>query len=276
MHKYKRWIMVLIISCIILFVCGTYFIFIREHKDKNMLKDGDKDTIVHTQIVENLSNVEIATLSTEQIENEKDEPEETQVSQETESFEYIPSVVEDDVFVEIKTYIPDIVIELKYASTDNFTGKKIYEFTEGYLRYGTVKKLMQVQSALKDQGLSLKIWDAFRPASAQFILWEVYPDSTYVANPNKGFSSHTRGNTVDITIVDETGQELIMPTKFDDFSKLADRDYSDCSNEARRNALLLENLMKKNGFNTYFGEWWHYTDKQTYDVDKTFEIHVLN
>lgn len=173
-------------------------------------------------------------------------------------------------FVRIKDYIPNLFVELKYNTEDNFTGQKIYDFSDAYLRYGTVKKLIKVNEKLKERGLTLKIWDAFRPVSAQFVLWEVYPDATYVANPNNGYSSHSKGNTVDLTLVTEKGEELIMPTGFDDFSSKADRDYSDCSKEAAANARILEKLMEEYGFKGYFGEWWHFTDRESYSVEKDF------
>lgn len=177
----------------------------------------------------------------------------------------------DDDFVNIKTYIPDIFTDLKYSTEHNFTHQKIYDFTDAWLRYGTVKKLIQVQDALKEHGYRLKIWDSFRPVTAQFRLWQVCPDPTYVANPNNGFSSHSRGNTVDITLTYADGTELIMPTGFDDFSTLADRDYSDCTKEAAENAMLLEQLMIQHGFTPYFGEWWHFTDTQSYPVEHDFD-----
>lgn len=133
-----------------------------------------------------------------------------------------------------------------------------------------VKKLMAVQEKLKTEGLYLKIWDAFRPPAAQFTLWEAYPDAAYVSDPNTGFSSHSKGNTVDVTLVNTEGIEMIMPTDFDDFTTLADRDYSDCSNEAAKNAMILENLMEENGFKLYQGEWWHYSDTVSYDVEQSF------
>lgn len=76
-----------------------------------------------------------------------------------------------------------------YATENNFTGVRIYDFTDAYLRYGTVKKLANVQKELKEQGYSLKIWDAYRPFEAQQKLWEVYPDPNYVANPANGMKS---------------------------------------------------------------------------------------
>lgn len=174
-------------------------------------------------------------------------------------------------FVKVQAYIPDIVVELRYATNNNFTNQQIYDFTDAWLRYGTVKKLMLVQEELRQYGYRLKIWDGFRPPAAQFKLWEVCPDPTYVSNPNNGFSSHSRGNTVDVTLVYEDGTELSMPTGFDDFSKLADRDYTDCGAEAAANALLLEQVMEKYGFKPYYGEWWHFTDTQDYAVEQTFE-----
>ncbi|HCP71072.1 MAG TPA: hypothetical protein DIT87_03360, partial [Clostridiales bacterium] len=99
---------------------------------------------------------------------------------------------EDADFVRVGDYLPDVLQELPYAGTENFTGHQIYEFTEVFLRYGTVKKLRAVCAELAEQGLTLKIWDGFRPVSAQFKLWEVCPDDTYVANPNRGYSAHSR------------------------------------------------------------------------------------
>lgn len=205
-------------------------------------------------------------------------PHETQASTtEPTQSETVPSPVivqpepSDDDFVMVVTYIPDIFVDLRYSTEFNFTNQEIYEFTDVWLRYGTVKKLVLVQEYLKKSGLSLKIWDGFRPPSAQFKLWNACPDPTYVSNPNNGFSSHSRGNTVDVTLVYADGTELVMPTGFDDFSKLADRDYSDCSKEAATNAILLEDLMKKHGFRPYSGEWWHFSDTQSYPVDEVFE-----
>lgn len=214
----------------------------------------------------------IETTQVELIEDNESVVESEPVTEETESLEEIilPEANDED-FVRVKAYIPDIFVELRYSTENNFTNQKIYDFSDVWLRYGTVKKLILVQEELKEQGLSLKIWDGFRPTSAQFKLWEICSDAKYVANPNNGFSSHSRGNTVDITLVNLDGSELIMPTGFDDFSKLADRDYSDCSEEATNNSLLLENLMKKHDFKPYSQEWWHFSDTDSYDVEKTLD-----
>lgn len=182
-----------------------------------------------------------------------------------------PAPESDDVMVRVLDYIPTAVQELRYATEDNFTGQVIYTFQDAYLRYGTVRKLQLVSEDLAELGLYIKIWDGFRPVSAQFVLWEVCPNPTYVANPTTGHSSHSRGNTIDLTLVDETGAELEMPTGFDDFSAKADRNYFDCTETAANNAQLLEILMEKHGFAGYAGEWWHYSDTTSYQVEDVFE-----
>lgn len=174
---------------------------------------------------------------------------------------------EDDEYVIVKKYIPDIYVELMYATENNFTGVRIYDFTDAYLRYGTVKKLANVQKKLKEQGYSLKIWDAYRPFEAQQKLWEVYPDPNYVANPANGMKNHNLGGTVDITMVAADGSIIPMPTEFDDFSLKADRNYSDIDNEeAVNNVMILQNTMENNGFTGYQGEWWDYSDTVEYEA----------
>ena len=175
-------------------------------------------------------------------------------------------------FVKVRDYIPDIVTDLKYATTANFTGTVIYDFTEVYLRYSTVIKLMEVQKELRQQGLRLKIWDGFRPLDAQQKLWDAKPDPVYVSNPKTGTNSHSRGHTLDVTLVNRDGKELEMPTGFDDFTTFADRDYSDCTNTAASNAMLLPELMEKHGFRGLQTEWWHFTeDKTDYPIEQVFD-----
>lgn len=177
----------------------------------------------------------------------------------------------DDAFVRVQDYIPTIQQELRYATTNNFTGQVIYTFEEAYLRYGTVKKLQQVCEELETYGIGIKIWDAFRPLQAQAKLWEVCPDEKYVSHPNKGNRNHCRGLAVDITLYDlKTGKELEMPSGFDEFSALGDREYSDCSAKATENSKLLESIMTKCGFKGYSKEWWHYNDTDTYPIEEVF------
>lgn len=172
----------------------------------------------------------------------------------------------DSEFVRVTDYAPHIRVDLKYAGKRNFTGKRIYDFGDAWLRCGTVKKLLKAQQALEQYGMGLAVWDAFRPVEAQQILWEVCPNPLYVTDPSKGYSDHVRGNAVDVTLVDADGTEMLMPTGFDNFTKLADRDYSDIEDKfAKDNVKLLEKVMKKSGFKTYAEEWWHFTDTTEYE-----------
>ena len=173
-------------------------------------------------------------------------------------------------FVRVQEYLPDILVDLKYAGAENFTGQAVYDFTDAYLRYGTVQKLSSALDILMDQGYTLLIWDAFRPTQAQFRLWEICPDPVYVANPETGFSSHSRGNTVDLTLAALDGEPVEMPTDFDDFSPLADRDYSDVPASAAANAQLLEDVLTAYGFQPYTGEWWHFSDLDNYPVEESW------
>lgn len=178
---------------------------------------------------------------------------------------------EDTDFVRIVDYISTARVELPYATVNNFTGYRIYDFTDSYLRYGTVKKLMKVSAELAEQDIGLIIWDGFRPAAAQAKLWEICPDPTFVSHPVTGKRTHCRGNTVDISLYDlETGEDLPVPTGYDNFTAYADRDYSDCSPDAAANARLLEQTMEKNGFTPYFAEWWHFADTKDYPIDEFF------
>lgn len=177
-----------------------------------------------------------------------------------------PHIPSDDEMVLLSEYLPEALLDIRYATENNFTGQVIYENSDAYLRYGTVKKLKRAAELLAEEGYILLIWDAWRPANAQWRLWEICPDGNFVSDPNKGYSSHTRGGTVDISLLDAYGNEVPMPTEFDDFSAEADRDYSEIAPEAAENARLLENIMVECGFTPYQKEWWHYTDTNRWDV----------
>lgn len=183
-----------------------------------------------------------------------------------------PQPVAETDFVRVLDYVPLMKQQLPYATQDNFTGTVIYDFTDAYLRYGTVKKLMAVGAELQSYGYGLLIWDGFRPVSAQQKLYDACPDPTYVSPPGVGKQNHCRGLAVDLTLYDlMSGQLLEMPTGFDDFSAFADRDYSDVSANAAFHALLLETTMERHGFQGYQGEWWHFNDTDEYPIETEFD-----
>lgn len=177
----------------------------------------------------------------------------------------------EDALVPVLNYLPDLLVELKYATEDNFTGSVVYDSWEVFLRYGTLQKLIAAEEELRELGLRLKLWDGFRPVSAQAKLWAHFPDANYVSHPETGYRNHCRGNAVDVTLCDAQGRELEMPSEFDDFSERADWNLSDCSETAAENALLLRDVMEKCGFEAYESEWWHFVDSTEYAVAETFE-----
>ena len=177
--------------------------------------------------------------STESTENESTAIETTIIESETTSVDNVSTSVipaqeleipNDGKLVRIIDYIPDAYIDLQYATEKNFTGQVLYDDAEAYLCYGTVKKLIQVQNELRDNGYSILIWDAYRTPEAQQRLWNAYPDPTFVADPRNGLTSHSQGNTVDIVFVHSDGSKVEFPSAFDEFSNAADRNYSDASN----------------------------------------------
>ena len=199
------------------------------------------------------------------VEQEKETSIERESRQAEQLPEQLPEPADTD-FVKITDYIPDIVVDLKYATADNFTGTVIYDFKDAYLRYGTVKKLAVAQEKFKAMGYYIKIWDAYRPFAAQEKLWQVCPNPRYVANPANGMKAHNLGGTIDMTLVTFDGNEVEMPTAFDDFSLKADRDYSDVPETAAGNAKMMERVMTECGFVGYPGEWWDYSDTIVYEA----------
>lgn len=160
--------------------------------------------------------------------------------------------------VYLDTIDPTILIDLKYATKDNFVHQVIYSNNRARLLPHVANALHRVQQELKPLGLGLKIWDAYRPLSAQKLMWQILPDSRYVANPQQG-GRHTRGTAVDLTIINlQTQKELQMPTNFDDFTEFAHRNYVTPDPQVNYNVKLLEQVMLKYGFVGYEMEWWHY------------------
>ncbi len=179
--------------------------------------------------------------------------------------------------VNLQKFNPNIRFELAYATKDNFTEEIIYDTSACFILQEVAIKLDAIQKELqkmvsKDhpKGLGLKIWDGYRPLSAQKKMWDAcakqFPDENerehYILNPAKGGGRHTRGTTVDLTLIDlATGRELNMGTGFDDFSKKAWRDYAGISDEIRYNRKLLETVMAKYDFKGITSEWWHFDYK---------------
>lgn len=169
-----------------------------------------------------------------------------------------------DDLVLINSVYDGFVIDLKYATKENITKDVLYEKELAYLQKNTLDKLIQVNEELRTKGYRLKIWDAYRPLFVQKKLWAAYPDANYIANPFTTGSNHNRGAAVDVTLVDMNGNEVEMPTGFDEFGTKCRRG-SKWSDKATKNVELLTEVMLKHGFESIDSEWWHFDDS---DADK--------
>ena len=197
-------------------------------------------------------------------------------------------------FVLLADYIPQIVQEIRYYSTFNFIGDRIdgYEEPCAILTREAARALKNVSNEMIVHGYRLKIFDAYRPACAvrQFVRWGIedqdlrmkpwfYPELDKTSLFAEGYiasrSGHSRGSTVDLTLLDmKTGKELDMGSPFDLFSEVSHPDYRGISDEQYRNRMLLQRAMVRSGFKPLDCEWWHFTlDREPYP-DTYFEFPV--
>ena len=165
--------------------------------------------------------------------------------------------VMDTTFVNIKDYSKEFIFDMKYATNDNFLKAKVYECGECYLRLKTVQALVEASKCFAKKGYKIKLYDCYRPLDVQKKMWAIVSDPNYVANPAKG-SIHNRGGAVDITLVDENGNELSMGTQFDHFGPESAHDYKQLDKDILKNRQLLKKVMLRNGFEAFDSEWWHY------------------
>ena len=197
-------------------------------------------------------------------------------------------------FVLLADFVPSIIQEIRYHSTYNFIGDRIdgYEEPCALLTKEAARALKNVSNELIVQGYRLKIFDAYRPACAvkHFVLWGIedqdirmkpyfYPDLVKQELFAKGYiakqSSHSRGSTVDLTLLDmKTGKELDMGSPFDLFSEISHSDYTGITEEQYANRMILQHAMTRNGFMPLDCEWWHFTLKGEPYPDTYFEFPV--
>lgn len=200
-------------------------------------------------------------------------------------------------FTYLETIAPDILQDMKYVTADNFIGRPIpgYESNKCIMTIPTAIALLDVQHRLKDHGWSLKVFDAYRPQTAvdEFVRWsqdaaDQKMKKSFYPNVNKADffklnyisakSGHTRGSTVDLTIVrfkaDGSHEELDMGTPFDFMDEKSHPFTHDVSNHARNNRLFFRDLMLENGFVGIETEWWHFTLKQEPFPDTYFDFPV--
>ena len=163
----------------------------------------------------------------------------------------------------------NFILDIKYATTDNFVGEKMYDCQTCWLRPKVARELIRASEAFRQKGYKIKLFDCYRPVPFQQRLWDKVPDARYVTPPHKG-SMHNRGMAVDLTLTNEDGEDLDMGTSFDFFGKMAYHDNYDLPKDVLQNRALLKNTLAKFGFKHIRTEWWHYSFRQgKYPLDST-------
>lgn len=164
------------------------------------------------------------------------------------------------------TVVPDAILDVRYATADNFLKTAVYPSADVFLRKSTARRLKKAAGQLRKKGFRLIIFDGYRPLSVQKKMWEIMPDPRFVANPVKG-SFHNRGGAVDVSLAARDGAALEMPSDYDDFTVEASGSGPLASPRARENLALLRRAMEAAGFKSLKEEWWHYYDPEAQALD---------
>lgn len=160
--------------------------------------------------------------------------------------------------VELASYIPGLVLDIKYATADNLVKEPVYTIATAYARKPVADALKKVQAELKPLGLGLKIYDGYRPYKVTVHFFKKVKEKAYVANPKDG-SRHNRGCAIDLTLIDlKTGKELEMPTPYDATVVQSHANYPNVTAKVKKNRALLITVMQRHGFTVFPKEWWHY------------------
>ncbi|NRF38435.1 M15 family metallopeptidase [Pedobacter foliorum] len=174
--------------------------------------------------------------------------------------DYRSSYIDDpnNQLIEIKKAIPNIALDIRYATRNNFMNQVMYKEARAFARRPVVAQLKRVQSALNKKGYGLKIFDGYRPYTITLAFYKKAKNKNFVANPKKG-SKHNRGCAIDLTLIDlKTGKEVQMPTPYDSFAREASPSYSNLPPAVIKNRALLITTMQSHGFRVLSNEWWHF------------------
>ena len=161
--------------------------------------------------------------------------------------------------IDVRTAVADAVVDLRYATANNFVGFPLYPAGARCLVHESLGPgLATAAAALRSQGYTLVFWDCYRPHEVQVRLFEAVPDPNWVAEPGDYALSHEAGRSVDVTLA-SGGQLLDMGTDFDDFSPIANAYATDgVTTRQQANRSVLRNAMAKGWLAQYVGEWWHF------------------
>jgi D-alanyl-D-alanine dipeptidase len=170
-------------------------------------------------------------------------------------------------FLDVEKLIPDAILDIRYATTNNFTKQVVYDSATVYLVANAAIALQKVATDLRESGLVLVLFDGYRPIAVQEKFWEIYPNPTFVADPKSG-SRHNRGAAIDLSLAYANGTYLNMPTDYDYFGEEAAQSYMELTQEQIENRSILRNAMEKQGFTALDSEWWHFdfSDWEQYPI----------
>ncbi len=169
----------------------------------------------------------------------------------------------------------DFIIDLRYATPDNFTGQKVYQSNECWIDAHTAEILIKAKNIFRNDGYRVKVWDAYRPVSAQRKFWEIVPNDDFVARPpdlskmTTFRHTHMNGQCVDVTLTDMEGNDIEMPCPFDTMDERSSLSCEKNSPQGRKNGEYLKRVMESVGFQAYECEWWHFYDVSTDPVPYT-------
>jgi D-alanyl-D-alanine dipeptidase len=169
---------------------------------------------------------------------------------------YALDLQQDTSMVQILDLDNTFVIDVRYATKDNFTKQVLYPCNTVWFRRKVALDLVAAHKVFKQKGYRIKIFDGYRPISVQRHLWKVAPKG-YVSNPDKGMRMHNRGAAIDMTLIDKNGKELDMGTVYDFLGKEAHLNYPHPKN-VQENRKLLKTVMQQVGFQAISNEWWHF------------------
>jgi len=166
--------------------------------------------------------------------------------------------------------IPGVVLDIRYATTDNFSGGILYPSARCYLMKSAAESLLKVQEELKPPGYQLVVYDCYRPLSVQRRMFSLVPDPDFVADPAIG-SRHNRGYAVDVSLLYLNGTPVLMPTAYDNFTQAAWSNSTSAPVAALADRKVLQDAMLHHGFSLFPTEWWHY-DYEGYEGKPNLDI----
>ena len=168
---------------------------------------------------------------------------------------------EPHLWTEVISLDSTILLDLRYATDNNFVKEQMYDCGRCFLRPRVARRIFRAQQILRKKGFGLKMFDCYRPRPIQQKLWDKVPNANYVTPPSKG-SMHNKGAAVDLTIVNTDGDELYMGTEFDYFGEEGHHTYTKLPAAVLANRRLLKSTMEEVGLSAIRTEWWHYSFKQ--------------